>query len=445
MKKILKNARTGELGVNLIQKIVLDMGCMWYPTGGTEAGIDGSIEILNQVTDEATNQIITVQSKALSNFSAETADGFEYLCKERDLDYWLQGNTPIILICSRPSTNEAYWVSIKDYFRDQRTRSTKKVLFNKKTDRFDKETRAALEKLAIPRDSGLYLGATPREETIFSDLLPVRSFPSKIFTARTPFNSRKDIFEAAGPSNLLSGCWTVHGKIIYSFDNLNEKRWTPYCEEGSIEEHALSGFSDTETPATKRIFVELLNLTLKSQLYDQGLWFYIPGQYFYEKPDTSLGKRTKTYDSRSKKATRVTFSAYTNKDGSAVSFYRHAAFKGQFHRFDGKWFLQITPTYHFTSDGYRISPLAGSALSGIKRLENNEAVYGQVLMWGRILQQQTDWNAKPRKIFFADPLKFQSLAGFDDDLWLKRQVSPDEIEQSDSKEDLVEVASDEAL
>jgi len=54
MKKILKAALTGELGINLIQKIVLEMGCMWYPTGGTEAGIDGTIEILDPITSEAT-------------------------------------------------------------------------------------------------------------------------------------------------------------------------------------------------------------------------------------------------------------------------------------------------------------------------------------------------------------------------------------------------------
>ena len=37
MKKIVKAARTGELGINLTQRIVLDeLGCMWYPTGGTE-------------------------------------------------------------------------------------------------------------------------------------------------------------------------------------------------------------------------------------------------------------------------------------------------------------------------------------------------------------------------------------------------------------------------
>jgi len=73
MKKIPKTALTGELGVNLIPRVVLEMGCMWNPTGGTEAGIDGTIEIVDAVTNEATNQVLTVQSKATSSFQSETA------------------------------------------------------------------------------------------------------------------------------------------------------------------------------------------------------------------------------------------------------------------------------------------------------------------------------------------------------------------------------------
>jgi hypothetical protein len=60
---------------------------MWYPTGGTKAGIDTTIELLNVDTDKATAQIISVQSKALSAFSGETEHTFEYICKQSDLDY----------------------------------------------------------------------------------------------------------------------------------------------------------------------------------------------------------------------------------------------------------------------------------------------------------------------------------------------------------------------
>jgi hypothetical protein len=63
---------------------------MWYPTGGTEAGIDGTIELLNAHTDEVTTQIISVQSKAFSAFSGETPNTFEYICRRWDVRNELQ-------------------------------------------------------------------------------------------------------------------------------------------------------------------------------------------------------------------------------------------------------------------------------------------------------------------------------------------------------------------
>ena len=31
-------------------------------------------------------------------FQAETDNSFEYRCEQKDLDYWLRGNVPVILI-----------------------------------------------------------------------------------------------------------------------------------------------------------------------------------------------------------------------------------------------------------------------------------------------------------------------------------------------------------
>ena len=178
--------------------------------------------------------------------------------------------------------------------------------------------------------------------------------------------------------------------------------------------------AESEERARKNLFTELLNITLRQQLRDQDVWFHKKERFFFDRPDPELKSRKTSYNSRVHKATRTTFAAFPNKDGTSVSYYRHSAFFAQFVRFDGRWFLRIEPTYHFTSDGYRQSAIGEAALAGIKRLENNQAVHGQMLMWARVLQKQTDWKAKPRKLFFADPLTFISDAGFDDQLWLLR-------------------------
>jgi hypothetical protein len=148
-KKIHQNSIIGQEGVNLVERLVLKMGFLWYATPGMEAGIDGVIEIRDKITGAVYNKIIQVQSKATEKrFPAETADKFHYICDENDLQYWLEGNTPVILVVSRPRTDEAYWVSVKSYFKDPEKRASRRVVFDKKRDRFDERSTKALMDLA---------------------------------------------------------------------------------------------------------------------------------------------------------------------------------------------------------------------------------------------------------------------------------------------------------
>lgn len=148
-KKIHQNSIIGQEGVNLVERLVLKMGFLWYATPGMEAGIDGVIEIRDKITGAVYNKIIQVQSKATEKrFTAETADKFHYTCDENDLRYWLEGNTPVILVVSRPRTDEAYWVSVKSYFKDPEKRASRRVVFDKNRDRFDERSAKALMDLA---------------------------------------------------------------------------------------------------------------------------------------------------------------------------------------------------------------------------------------------------------------------------------------------------------
>jgi len=88
-KFITQNQITGQKGINLIERAVLEMGYSWNPTSGAnDAGIDGTIEIRDPQTDEAKNLILQVQSKATEvDFENETASSFVYRVREQDLDY----------------------------------------------------------------------------------------------------------------------------------------------------------------------------------------------------------------------------------------------------------------------------------------------------------------------------------------------------------------------
>ncbi len=130
-KVIAQTTITGQQGVNLVERVVMEMGFVWYPTGSVEAGIDGFIELRDKTSEQVMNTLIAVQSKAVSGeFQNETPSGLDFYCTERDLDYWMKGNVPVVLVVSRPKTNEAYWVSVKDYFRDSERRASRKVHFD---------------------------------------------------------------------------------------------------------------------------------------------------------------------------------------------------------------------------------------------------------------------------------------------------------------------------
>ncbi|GIK08037.1 MAG: hypothetical protein JETCAE02_23480 [Anaerolineaceae bacterium] len=405
------------------------MGFVWNPTG-IEAGIDGYIEIRDTVTGEMTNFVIQVQSKATDkDFQAETIDGFDYYCDARDLDYWMGGNAPVILIRSRPSTNEAYWVSIKDYFKDLSKRATKKVHFDKVKDKFDAKCKDGLVELAKPSASGIYLAPLPKTEKLVSNLLPVLSFGEKIYIAETKYRSPKTLWEKLrGLVKEPGNEWILNNKQIISFHDLNEFPWSEICL-GAAEEFDAEEWAYTTELEKRNIFVQLLNLALSQKLSPDVRLEKKLGYYFFA-ATKNLAPKELSYKSLIQNTSRVVFQGYKKKkDPTQISHYRHSAFFGQFYCFDNKWYLEISPTYHFTWDGYKPSLFREDQLTGIKQLERNSAVLGQVVMWGEYLKDKPDLFSKPYPFLrFGSLVQFEIQAGFDDKTWLKKE----EREESDT-------------
>lgn len=423
-KAIHSNSIVGEQGIALIHQRVSGMGFLWEAAGGVEAGIDGTIELRDSETGEVFNSIIRVQSKATrAAFTAETATSFSYLCEERDLDYWLRGNAPVILVVSRPSTDEAYWVSIKDYFRDPAVRRSRKVLFDKQRDCFDSSSRTALAQLALPADRGLYLAPSRKRETLYSNLLRVTSFAPHIYVASTSYRTPDRLWadlrryqEGAG------GEWLLKGGNLVSFQDLRQYPWTRMCDEGSVERFGSNEWATGEDADCQRDFVRLLNEALRAKTRPD-LSYHRKEKCFYFSPTAGRTTRHFAYHGPSgKRTSRAVFQSYQSKaNAERVYYYRHSAFKGRFREFGASWYLEITPTYHFTHDGRQPHWDQDGLLSGIKRMEHNPAVLGQVIMWAAYL-------APPTSLFTEEYpfLKFGSLetfdleAGIDDAAWLQQ-------------------------
>jgi hypothetical protein len=429
-KKIHANSIIGQQGVNLIERVVLSMGFAWYPSGGVEAGIDGTIEIRDAVTGDATNSIIQVQSKATTKpFQAETEGAFEYRCAERDLDYWMQGNVPVVLVVSRPESGEAYWVSVKDYFRDPGVRAGRKVRFDKEHDRFDEGCKDALLSLAVPKDSGLYFAPPPKQETLYSNLLRVSRFPERLYVARTDHRTGQDVraklheMDARGENE-----WVAKYKSVVSFNDLSEWPWNEICEQGTVEAFDSEEWAYSDDPDVRGDFVQLLNRCLGAKAYALGLRYDRDHRCHYFKAMKKLGDRKLSYKSVVNETTRTVFKRYTKKGNpNETAYYRHSAFEGRFKRFDGTWYLEIAPTYHFTRDGRWPSAFYEDKLTGIKQIETNQALLGQTIMWAEYLSRDGDlFEPRYPLLGFGELARFDLAAGIDEDAWRRDDGAGDE-------------------
>ncbi len=356
-KRVSQNSIVGQKGINVIERVLLEMGFTWHPTNqALEAGLDGFLEIRDSATSQVFNSIIFVQSKATEkSFIAETRESFEFICKERDLDYWLQGNAPVILVVSRPKTQEAYWISVKDYFKELSVRSKRKILFEKAKHRFDSSARQTLMQLALPPSSGIYLSPQPRQERVFSNLLPVKSFPPKIWTADTQMRQDWQVKQHFRSKGLrMGGEWFLKEKKVVSFYDLGHELWLEICDQGSIESFDSGDFAYSDEEQVRHEFVRLLKLTLRRKLHHLDIEFDSNLDYFYFKLPEGMKSWNEPYDSISKRTSRGVVEYFQNKrDPERSAYFRHLGFSAMFLLHDQSYYLRVTPTYYYTRDGFR--------------------------------------------------------------------------------------------
>jgi Domain of unknown function (DUF4365) len=180
---------TGEKGINLIERRCLEMGYLFHPRR-VDHGIDGHIDLVDPGSRALLNQVLLVQSKASDHpFPGETDQSFRYVCDDRDLDLWLSGNAPVILVLSHPGQDEAWWVEVKSAFPDAASRASRTVVISKHAQRFDVGAAPALLRLAVPKQSGLYLRPPPITESLTTNLMPVAAMPSVIYVATSAVSS----------------------------------------------------------------------------------------------------------------------------------------------------------------------------------------------------------------------------------------------------------------
>ena len=427
-KYLKKSAITGQYGVNVVERIVLSMGHKWVAGDASlDTGIDGEIEIRDPVTEEAKNIVLRVQIKTRGSLEQDSDGRFCFTCKPDDLDYWMQGNAPVLLIVVKVPEDKAYWVSIKDYFSDQDRRRNRKVFFNRVADAFEAAAAPRLLELASQEVEGVYFAPKSSNEELVSNLLRVHRMPSQLYMAETTYRDPKELRVALrevieNPPDE----WFLKDGRVYSVHNLREGPWARVCDIGTAETIETEEWSNSESHELRGYFVRIMNQCLRARAWQLGLRWSKDERCFHYRATRDLKDRTVRYKSIKNTVPRNVFKRYTKKKTpDETAYYRHCGFEPSFRNYGGEWYLEITPRYVFTRDGRELHPYREEYQAKIKTIEGSKAVMGLVVMFASLLSD--DHNSlytKPYPHLGFDGLAEVTLdVAIDDTFW----SSSDEI------------------
>ena len=224
----------------------------------------------------------------------------------------------------------------------------------------------------------------PVSEQLASNLLPMISMPSKIFSGPTDFSSF-DIFENLKSLKGIHPTYIVKEKRIYTFWDLNDN-FCPFrriLSANAIEIHNSESWLKDKV---KEVWlVELLNRALKSHAWNLNLrmdshkrFFFLP----YGGTDRNI-----SWNTGKRKATRTVTASHKRSNGDV--FWSHQALRARFILLNEAIFLLLTPSWTFTIDGENPVPSNQMVRLTVKwnTKEFNPSVFYHVRFWSNVLSQ----------------------------------------------------------
>lgn len=382
-KQLTASQILGEIGENAARGRFLTIGFQFDGRSRLEAGVDGIAEVM--IDGQPLAKMIAVQVKATEagSYASETDEGFSYLVRQDDLEYWRGSNLPVVIVLYRRSDESFYWKEVSRGV-DQAER---RLQFDKSVDVLDHTSVNRLANLTVPtKGFGYYVPPLGGGEEALVNLLPIE-LPTEVFTASTPYDARKAmaiLFDGHEPPRFD---WIIRNGTFWSFHDPR----TSCCRE--IIDHDQVDAIDTEAIAfpddvdEEGKFIHLLRETLRHQTREDLTWSKSRKILYFSAIETDATRNYSYVSSKQMADADVVAVTMSDKEPGKVSFVRHHAFAPRFERLAGQWYLVVTPTYYFTTNGLVRHPKPAGLLAGKKRLDKSSALRGQVIMWHRFLSE----------------------------------------------------------
>jgi hypothetical protein len=349
MSKTVHPSKFSEwLGLDRISTIIHNMKCIWREISKDDFGIDGEIELVEAKPDgkgyQTTGGIIKVQAKSGNSYiHQDTAESFGFRCEVADLELWHRSNFPTLLIVYHPGDDRLYWKHTQSYIKQTSAVWTRphRFIFDKNNDELSPETHERLLGIAQVAHGRVAHGT---RERLFSNLLPIQQLPHAIWSASCSLSAREVYASAPG----LDVAFVIHAGRLWTFQNLSQPhRFEAFVDNNNVEEHLVS---ELISGAERQLVVWLMNDTLKEHLRRQRIRFDKNHHryYFMATPGQDQVSHSWYNVRTGRLSSRTVVKRYQY---GGLNFWRHFAGQMQFIELGERWFLQITPQYHFTRDG----------------------------------------------------------------------------------------------
>lgn len=295
----------------------------------------------------------------------------------------------------------------------------------------------------------LLIGAAPGKpedtELIFPNLLGIR-FSDTLYLAdltvelqeqadnykrhrrgtRKHFDIRTAIHEVADMTSLD---WHLFRNKIITFRNLYSEKepLRKAIDCGTAEAVSSEEFFGT-SDSHKSVFKALLGFCLEEKLASKEVeWFDREGVFrFASVQGVPREKAVRWKKENTSKKTVI--KEIWNKEQTHIVCFGHLAFRHAFFDFDEQWYLSVSPTWSFTSNGWRRSGFAKEYTAGIKRLEGNKSVYYYFRFWAYFLNYYDIFDPPYAFLQVQSPFSFEFSPVVDDAKWKpeKPEITKDE-------------------
>ncbi len=181
--------------------------------------------------------------------------------------------------------------------------------------------------------------------------------------------------------------WLLHEKCIYTFRDLHNSSepFRQIIDVGTITPIECKEFYEVNEDYQK-VFKNLLKNTLMELCDTRGIeWFHKRELFRFANNQQNPTHKQVRWKGKKESTKTVIFKMINKKEGHIICF-RNLAFRCSFINLSDDWYLVVNPTWSFTNPGgYRQSRFESAYMAGIKRLENNSAVYNYFRFFGYYL------------------------------------------------------------